>query len=263
MYYHGTDEQYVDINVSGKTLKLEEDSFSLSTGILPENAIQDVTWTSSNKKIATVDENGVVHRVKNGTVTFTAKAKDGSGKKASVKVQFVTFVKGLEIDGPTEVGLKKNITLKAILHPVNPTTKTVTWTSSDPSVAKVSTKGVVTGVKVGTATITATAKDRNIVLNTFEVTVKPLSTGVAIKYNGGNISKQTTEVKDTSVQLTAETTPNDAIQRVTWKSSNTKIAKVDANGLVTKVKNGTVTITATAADGSGKKTTATLKFVNP
>ena len=269
--YRGTDDNYHG-SVSGRTLKLDEDGFALKSAVYPENAIQEVTWTSSNNKIATIAEDGAVTRLKNGTVTFTAKAKDGTGKKASVKVTFATFVEDLQITGPAEVAAGKKVTLKTVATGINgktPTNKAVTWKSSDTSIAKISSKGVVTAVKGKegqSVTITAIAKDRegrvDEVLQTFTLNVTAPVTSVKLKDPAGEyINGKTVKVSGSSYTITPEIAGNES-NTLKWTSAKTSVAEVDQNGVVTKKKNGTVKITAAATDGTGKKATVTLKFTD-
>ena len=174
---------------------------------------------------------------------------DGDETVATVAVEKVEIT-STETD--EEVG--KTITLTAKVSPENATNKTVTWTSSDATVATVK-EGVVTGVKAGEATITASAGGKNA---TVKVTVK-----VAATSGGETTTIAVTEVKITStvkevtagetITLTAEVSPADATDKtVTWSSSDTAIATVDSTGKVTGVAVGTATITAKA----GEKTAA-------
>jgi hypothetical protein len=137
-----------------------------------------VKWSSSNKKIATVSSKGVVKGVKKGSCKITAKAgKKSYTCKVTVK-QPVTSVKLNQKSVSLKAG--KTVTLKATASPSTANTKTVTWSSSDTSIATVTSKGVVKGVGNGTATITATAKDGSGKKATCKVTVSGASTEVDI-----------------------------------------------------------------------------------
>ena len=136
--------------------------------VLPENAlIKKVTWSSSNEAVATVSDVGVITAVSIGECVVTAK----SGK-ATATVN-VTVKKPVEqvILNSSEIKIReeKTYTIVPTITPMDATFKTVTWTSSDSSVAVVDENGVVTGVKTGTCVITATADGISAVAN---VTVK-------------------------------------------------------------------------------------------
>lgn len=118
-----------------------------------------VSWSSNKTSVATVDSNGKVKAIAAGTATITVATLDGN-KKATCKIVVKQPVTSLMIDKATlslQVGSKAS--LVATVLPENATDKTVTWTSSDTSVAAVS-KGEVTAVKAGTATITASASGK-------------------------------------------------------------------------------------------------------
>ena len=143
--------------------------------------------------------------------------------------------------------------LTATVSPSNATNKSVSWTSSNTSVATVNSSGIVTGVSSGTCTITATARDGSGKSASCTVTVKQLVTGMSLNYS-------TLKIKvGSSTQLTATVSPSNASNKsVSWTSSNTNVATVSSNGLVTGVSSGTCTITATAKDGSGKKASCVI-----
>ena len=132
-----------------------------------------VTWKSSKTKIATVDTNGLVKAVAKGTATITATAKDGSGVKAVCTVTVKQPVTKITLN-KTALSLNrgKTFTLKATVGPASANNKAVKWTTSNKTVATVTSNGVVKGIRGGTATITATAKDGSNTKATCKVTVK-------------------------------------------------------------------------------------------
>ncbi len=153
---------------------------TLSATVSPTNATnKSVTWSSSNTKYATVDEEGVVTTKKAGagkTVTITAKSTDGSNKEISFKLKIKKVsVKKLKITGKKTVKAGKKLTLKVKVTPSNATNKSVKWTSSNKKYATVNAKGVVTAKKAGkgkNVRITATAKDGSKKKVTFKIRIK-------------------------------------------------------------------------------------------
>lgn len=141
-----------------------------------------VKYTSSNTRVATVDSNGLLTAVGKGTCTVTCTAADGSGKKDTCKVTVKQPVRKLTISGGSSVNEGSSIELKAVAAPSNATNKNVTWSSSDKTVAKVSSTGKVTALKAGKATIKCTAKDGSRVAASKTVTVK------AVKPTGQKIA---------------------------------------------------------------------------
>ena len=239
-------------------VKLDKDSLSLEVGgtatltatVEPDNATnKNVTWTSNNTDVATVVD-GIVTAVAPGTATITVTTADGgftdtcqvTVTAATVPVSGVTLNKtalSLPVGG-TE-------TLTATVAPDNATNKNVTWSSDHESVATVDATGKVTAVGAGTATITVTTVDQSKTA-TCEVTV----TAAPVPVSGVSLNKDSTSltVGDTET-LTATVKPEDATNKaVTWTSSNSTVATVDQNGVVTAVAPGTATITVTTQDGN-------------
>ena len=139
--------------------------------------------------------------------------------------------------------------------------KTLTYKSSKPSVVSVTSKGKITCKKAGTATITVASKQNPKVKDKIKIKVVQRATKLTASTNGYTISKQLKVIKGKSVKVSITAAPSDASNKVTWKSSNTRIAKVDKNGKITAKKAGTATITATAKDGSKKKVSFKVKVV--
>lgn len=228
--------------------------------IAPESATnKDLTWTSSDTAVATVDQNGKVTAKAVGTTTITATAASGVTATCTVTVTApgqTVAVTGVTVT-PATLGLKVNetSTLTANITPSNATNKNVTWSTSAPTVATVDANGAVKALAVGTAVITATTADGNKTA-TCNVTVSAAATNVPV--TGVSISKTLVVGKGATRALTATVAPANATNKtVTWRSSATAIATVDAKGNVKGIKKGTATITATTADG-GKTATCTV-----
>ncbi|MGN1019282.1 MAG: Ig-like domain-containing protein [Aristaeellaceae bacterium] len=232
----------------------------LTVTYTPENAsIQQVTWQSSNEKVATVDENGVVTGVSKGTATIKATAVDGSRRTATYQVTVQQQPESItlkETSAVVNVGSYK--TLTATVLPAATNDKTVTWSSSDEGVATVNAKGRVTPVAPGVCVITCQSKSYPEVYATATVEVHQLVTKITFADNDVSFN-----VGDTC-QLFWQTAPANATNTaLTFKSSNETIATVTDDGLVSGLKRGSCTITATAADGSGKKATVKISVLQP
>ena len=267
----GDDGVSTTVPVSG--IKLDKSSLSLEIGekatltatIAPSDATnKSITWSSANQNIATVN-NGVVSGVAAGETTITAKTNDG-GFTASATVKVtpeavkVTQIKLVGV--PTEAKEGRSTTFSAVITPTDATDMTVTFTSSNPEVATVEyTKtednyslALLKAVSPGKTKITATANDGSGVKAEAEVTVIPT---VKVSEISLVVSKSEVTV-GYMVRATATISPENAENKeVTWSSSDTKIARVQAvagknNAVdVIGVSEGWVTITATAKDGSG------------
>ncbi|MCF0053448.1 Ig-like domain-containing protein [Dyadobacter sp. LJ53] len=128
------------------------------TPTYPSNSA--VSWASSDAGIATVNASGLVTGVAPGVATITVTTQDG-GKTAqsSIKVTSTTEVTSVVLDPTITMGLGTNRNLTATVLPASATNKKVSWTSSDPTVATINASGLVTGLKLGTTTITVTTED--------------------------------------------------------------------------------------------------------
>ncbi|MDD6963548.1 MAG: Ig-like domain-containing protein, partial [Firmicutes bacterium] len=146
----------VSISIDKTSIQLKVgETVTLSATVNPSNASdKTVTWYSSDASVATV-EDGKITALKLGTVTITAKAGD---KTATCSITVVpTEVSSIVLDkSSASLKVGETVTLTATVGPDDATDKTVTWTTSDATVATVS-NGVVTAKKLGTATITAKA----------------------------------------------------------------------------------------------------------
>ena len=249
----------VTLNQTSLTLTSAGQTATLQATVSPSNASnKSVTWTSSNPSVATVDSNGVVTAVSNGTATITVMTSDGSNKTATcaVTVNIPVQATGVTLNQTslTLTSVGQTATLQATVSPSNASDKSVTWTSSNPNVASVS-NGVVTAVANGTATITVRTLDGSNKTATCAVTVNiPVqATGVTLNQT----SLTLTSVGQTATLQVTVSPSNASNKNVTWTSSNPSVASV-SNGVVTAVANGTATITVRTLDGSNKTATCAV-----
>lgn len=250
------------------------DSKTLGVTISPSDASDEtVTWSSSDNKVATVNEDGEVKAVGVGSATITCTTNDGSGISAACNITvsgqndtggtIPTNVKvtGITVNGNSSISTKEaTVTLAASILPSNATNKTVIWTSSDTNIATVDSNGVVTAKANGNVTITATANDGSGVNQAKTITISGQSatggtsgtTPTEVKVTGITISGNSDiSVKGGTITLTPNILPSTASNKtVTWTSSNPSVATVSDQGVVTAISNGSAIITATAADGS-------------
>lgn len=152
------------VTMSKNTLWILQGNTSLLyANVYPTNATnKKILWTSSDTKVATVDSNGRVTAVATGTTTITAKTEDGN--KTTTCIVTVTSnqipIVTLSLQ-PSNISLTvgKSVTIAPLITPTNATNKTVTWSSSQQSIATVDVNGVVRAVAAGTTIITATANE--------------------------------------------------------------------------------------------------------
>ncbi len=203
----------------------------------------DVKWTTGDKKIATVDQNGVVKALYPGKVVIKATALDGSEESDTCIITVTQSVTGITLSPAETVSTGEKITLTPTITPSYASNQDVKWTSSDESIASVDPYGVVTGKKVGSVLITCTTVD-----GAHKATC---SVTVVVSAQGVSLNEESVKLKaGYRYQLTATVTPTSTTNKnVIWASSDESVATVDSNGLVTTVAGGTCYITATTVSG--------------
>lgn len=234
-------------------------TLALGVACLPENAtVHEVSYTSSNEALATVNGDGLVTGVARGKATISMTSADGFAS-ASYTVYVQQLPESLDVTPETVAGpAGRKTTLKTTVLPTNANDKTVTWASADEAVATVSAKGVVTIVGVGETTVTATCNGNPAVTATVPVQGMELAQSVAFDSTLYSVlAGQTTQLY---VTVLPEGTTD---KSVTYAVKDKRIATVDENGVVTGVKGGKTTVYAYAADGSKKRAAATIEVVVP
>jgi len=234
-----------------------------------------VKWTSSNTKIATVDADGLVTCKGIGTVTIKATAKDGSGKYASLKLTITKPVYEITFEDNRDVlAGGKSLTLKPAVLAADgkkPSNSAVTWSiTGDTAYVSSFKNGALKTKKVTEykeVTVTATAKDGSGVSGSWTVGIYPATTSVQILDDlGEKVGSRTLYMRVGDVlALDAISYPNSsnirAAQVWTWSTSSKSYAVVSEDGVVEALKAGTVTIKATAKDGTGKYDTVKIKIL--
>ena len=243
----------IELGQDNITLKLGENLLLNITSTPTDAKINSLVYKSDNENVVSVLENGYITALSPGTAVITATANDTITDTITVVVKENQPTE-VQPNGLTLTGLSnglvvgKTATVYYSLSPSNVTNKTITWTTSDSSVATVD-NGVVTGKKAGSCVITATTY--NNIKSSLTVVVSDDKIPVSsIKING---ETQITMKVGWTRMLYYTIAPNNASNKnVTFTSSNTKVIVVDSNGIMSAAGVGTSTITITAEDG--KKT---------
>ena len=242
----------ISLDVTNKTAE-RYDRFQLTATIAPLNFTDAVVWTSSNEEVATVSDTGYVEICGVGTAVITVTA---GNVKAACKITVPQLIDWIEFD-EDEIELKAGETyqLKPYISPSDATNKKLKYTSSDTKVAEVSASGLVTAKSEGEAKIRAAATDGSDEYAVCYVIV----TGKA-KVTGITLDRTSAEVKrGEKLTLNATVSPSYASnKKVVWKSANTKIATVDANGSVTAKAPGRTKITVTSVENSSYQASCTV-----
>ena len=218
------------IDKSSATLT-EGDSTTLTATVLPENTTdtKDISWSSSNNDIATVDTTGHVEAKKAGTVIITATSTNGKTAECTVTVE-KKLIPITEVSlSESAVGIIEGNThkLTATVLPENTTdSKSVSWSSNNEAVATVSEDGTITAKSAGTAVITATSTNGKTAGCTVTVSKKEIPiVDVALNRTSATITE------GDILNLTATVLPENTTEskNIGWSSSNNDIATVELN----------------------------------
>lgn len=228
--------------IAGESLKLE-------AKIIPSNADnQNIIWYSSDNKIATVDENGLVVAKKGGNAQIVANAAENPNIKATCHITVIQPAAGITLNTNNMVLIEEEFCqLMATVIPEDASNKDINWTSSDISIAMVSQDGTVYAIKPGQATIMATTVDGGFVaLCKVIVKAKEITaTAIRLSHNSETITI------GEKFQLNAVLEPENVTNKtISWTSTNPNIATVNADGIVQALAEGTTQIIATTTDGS-------------
>lgn len=234
-------------------ISLNQDTLELTVGatatlkatVIPANATnQNVTWSSNNPKVVSV-ENGKVSALTAGTAVITAKTQDG-GKMASCTVTVKKPTVKLNVKSvKLQVG-KSTTAIKASGMLAGDEIKE--WKSSKPSVAAVGKKGKIKAKKVGTTVITVTTRQGATASCKLQVTKKAVKTS---KLSVTNVSdKKLTLKKGQTYTLKVTRKPVTATDKLTYQSSKKSVATITKKGKIKAKKKGSAIITIKAAGGA-------------
>lgn len=265
LFYGDTKSFNTAIAVS--SIKLNKDTMSLCEGqqdrltviISPENAYdKTVSWSSSDNSVATIDQDGFIKAVSKGKTIIKAVANDGSGVLATCSLDVIRLVSNIELELSTPILYpgKKN-SIKATVTPNSANNTSVSWSSSNSSVVSVSNSGVVSGIALGSAEIIASANDGSGVKASCTIEVK--QNVISLVLNKESIVLNEGDSAEISVSTI---NPVDAYDKsYSWISSNENIVKINDNGVITAISEGSSSIKAIANDECGAEAICSIKVL--
>lgn len=258
-YFHSDDPAYsvvmtgsgMALSMAATDLQLDYTEETISAGgtlqitaTTTPAGVSGIAWTSSDEAVATV-ANGLVTAVKDGDAVITAEV---SGIQKTCNIKVYTYVTSItvELEG---MMVGQTAQAQVTVNPENASNKGVIYNIDNELVATVDSNGLVSGQSIGTTTLTVTSKDDSTKKGTATVNV----TEFIVPVESVSLDQSAADLDiDKTLTLTATVLPNDATHKeVTWSSSDTTIATV-ANGVVTPMKGGEVTITATSTSDTTK-----------
>lgn len=270
------DVALVNVEAEAESITLTSVGATSQVNVLPIPTVADlgqVSYESSDEGVATISNTGLITAVDDGETTIKVTTAKGN-YYVVVNVAIVRPLESIEVENEnvTLTTDDKTFNVTLTLTPVD-YTSAITVVAADPTIVNVSNESIVNGklyispLKAGTTTITLTSADNPEVKLTITVTVTEASpeepepedkpcTGITL-----DKTSVTLNVGDTHT-IKATLTPADTTDEVTYTSSDTKVASVDANGKVTAVAEGTATITVKCGDKTATLT-VTVNAVNP
>ena len=258
-----------DVTVRGSTqdnakLQFSRQQVSVKTGsktalsykiVSGNKSSRVVSWSSSNQKVASVDQSGNVTAYMAGTATITARLSNNKTGSCTV---VVTGSSGGTAADQLTLGSRK-LTMyvgKTKVLTTNMDVSSLTFSSGNPKVVSVNAKGKLTAKKAGKARITVTTKDGKKAV--CDVTVI-----IPVKKIAFSNAKSDIKIRKGQTQkLSVSVTPNNAsVKTLAWSSSNTGVLQVSQTGKVKAVSKGTAVITVVTTDGTNRKIQIKIKVV--
>ncbi len=244
--------QGISLAITEFTFDSPEDVLVLFPQFLPEDTSQrEFELLSSDPNVASVNpETGEVTPLSNGVATILLRSLHGDfSATCTVVVNLNIPATGvsLAVDSYTFKGLGQTYLVRPVFEPINASNQKITWTSSNPSVAKVSDQGMITSVKKGTAVIKLVTEDGGFTAE-FKVTVDP---DTRVSVTGIKVSTYSVTLqKGETVQISASVQPSNATEKgITYTSKNTAVATVSSNGTITAKGYGTTQIVVASKEG--------------
>ena len=241
------------------------ETLPLTVTVLPANLPDtELTWTSSNSSVATVNANGVLSAKAKGTVTVSATVKNGpETKSGSVELKVIQPVTSITVSPDTyelyageEVEIEKVLSIK--VTPSDADDPSWKYGMSAAGIINVE-KGKLTGLKAGKVTLVITPNKAKS-----DVASARCSITVKAKVESVSLSGESTRTVHVggAIKLSASVSPSNANQEIVWSSSKPEFATVDEKGTVTGIKAGETVITAASKEDPEKKASCTVTVQN-
>ncbi|HCB66976.1 MAG TPA: hypothetical protein DEP70_05400, partial [Acholeplasmataceae bacterium] len=219
------------------------------TELAEYTANDDVTFSSSNNLIFTVDNVGLITAIAEGNANLTIQSAYNPALSETVEV-IVRKIINLSLDSTSE-----SLWVGGTAQVNSESNDTVVYSSSNESVASVNSSGLITGVAAGSATITVRSSYDDEVFE--EVSIQVYALTETIMITGNNIVNM-----GTNPTLEIEVSPDLSYANITWESDDEGIVTIDENGLITAISTGIATITATSVADDSVTATFEIEVIN-
>ena len=244
-------KKYVSsVKLNRTSLSLNErNNYTLIAKVYDSDATdQRLYWYSTNKKIATVTQSGIIEAKSKGTCKIYVKARDGSNKKDFVKLTVKRLIRKITCTQKVNINVGSRKKIKINIYPSSASNKKLKYTVSNKNVKYNSKNKTIYAKHKGYSTIVFYTKDGSCLKTKCRIIVKQPVKKVNINYRSAVLNK------GKKLKLKAYVYPSSANnKKIRWYSTNSKIATVNSKGIVKTKNKGTCKIYAKAKDGSGKK----------
>lgn len=230
-------------------------SYTIELTVTPSNSTElGLTWETTDSKIATVDDKGKITAKAPGKAVIFAKTAYGEAVYCNVTVVQQPNDIQLNFDEKTIV-IGESFTLKATMQPSSAVDVNLIWSSSNEKVARVSNNGTVKAISGGTAVIKVQTEDKKITKFCIVKVVEPITN---VKLNKSSYILGVGKRYTLKATIEANTATNPKLK---WTSSNSRVATVNSQGIITAKSIGTAVITATAQDGTNAEACCEVRVV--
>ena len=253
-----------EITVSGNATMTEGDTQTLTATVSPDDATDKTfKWSTSNAKIGTITEEGLVTAVKPGTVTFTATANDDSKKTGSIKVvikEKQVLATSVSFEIAESFYVDDEATLEATIEPSNASVKTVKWSSTNPTVATVDETGKLKAIAAGKVTIVCETADGSNLKASKQIEVKEFNGPKTVAYVGPTTFGLTETYQLSAKDFTSDA--KEALEFVSYECFDDALS-VSETGLISPQAEGSATLVVSIKGISTIEVSIPVKIVSP
>ncbi len=253
-----------EITVSGNATMTEGETQTLTATVSPDDATDKTfKWSTSNAKIGTITEEGLVTAIKAGTVTFTATANDDSKKTGSIKVvikEKQVLATSVSFEIAESFYVDDEATLEATIEPSNASVKTVKWSSTNPTVATVDETGKLKAIAAGKVTIVCETADGSNLKASKQIEVKEYNGPKTVAYVGPTTFGLTETYQLSAKDFTSDA--KEALEFVSYECFDDTLS-VSETGLITPQAEGSATLVVSIKGISTIEVSIPVKIVSP
>jgi uncharacterized protein YjdB len=252
-----------------QNINTDDGALQMQAQISPQNASnQLLNWTVDNPVLASIDAQGILTALANGSVLVRSDATDGSGRWDTTTISITNQVVNVNqiIVNPiltlnSEITARNgSLQMQADAQPIHANNRNILWSVDNKNIATIDQNGLLTAKQNGTVRVVATSTDGGRVSGYETVQISGQTVFVnGLTVQGSNLINS----PNGTISFFALVSPFNAdIQTVTWAVDSPQIAEISSNGVLQAHKNGSVRVRAKSIDGSNIETTTIINITN-